>query len=317
MSLRACIEAIHRGNLETLERLGGDAQVDEILATGRRIADATRVEQHRITERLDAAGIEAASVPVPALTTRHAISFEVADPTIAERAADLLAEDGFLRWERWEGGAQRSYHRHGDHLTVAKTADHTVVVRMVWGNTNAPSLPQRLFRPTSGDWDMLNLPRWAWRGYSLVRVVRLAAESLGRRRRHDGTLGPFLATPESLLEPALDFAAAGITDLVVDLGCGDGRLLVAAARRGGHASGIERSPDLARQAQERARRAGVADRVRVDVGDARDADLSDADVVFVFLPPEVLADLLPWILASMPAGGCVVAAKPTPSSAAR
>ena len=100
---------------------------------------------------------------------------------------------------------------------------------------------------------MVRLPRRTWPAYSLVRPVRLVLERVGLRRRHEDSLGPFLATPDSLIDPLLELAQVGPDDHVVDIGCGDGRLVVeAAARLGCRAVGIERSPELVDSARARA-----------------------------------------------------------------
>ncbi len=155
---------------------------------------------------------------------------------------------------------------------------------------------------------MVELPSWAGWGYPAVRAARLVMERTGLRRRHESTLGPFLSTPASLLEPLLEVADPGPDDVVVDLGCGDGRLVVAAASAFGCRSvGVESSETLARKAEASAAAAGLGSLVEIVHGDARDADLTTASVVFAFLPTDVLAELLPGLVANLPAGGRLVA----------
>ena len=210
-----------------------------------------------------------------------------------ERVADRLQRDGFDRWERWTGAALESFSRFATRMTVARTTDVSTVVRIVWGTEHRRSGVQRVFAPTAGDWSMVRLPRRTWPAYSLVRPVRLVLERVGLRRRHDDSLGPFLATPESLIDPLLELAQVGPGDHVVDIGCGDGRLVVAAATRlGCRALGIERSPELVDSARALARAAGVQQLVEIVEGDARSCDLGEATVVFMFLPIDIAAHLL-------------------------
>lgn len=100
-----------------------------------------------------------------------------------------------------------------------------------------------------------------------------------------GNLGRFAPTPEALGRRMLEFAAVGPADVVHDLGCGDGRLVIeAAVRFGARGVGVDRDPARIAEANQRAQAAGVgADRVRFTEGDLRDAPLSDATVVCLYL----------------------------------
>lgn len=249
----------------------------------------------------------------------HTLSIRVASVANAELIADALAAEGFERWETWSGAALRSFRRFGDRLTMARTGSHTLVVRVIWADA-APTagsasprvsrvrgIVHRIVTPTAGDWDLVALPEWAWRGYSVVRPMRQLAERIGLRRRHEASLGPFLATPDCLLAPLFEFADVHASDTVVDLGCGDGRIPVAAARQFGcSARGVEQSAELVGRAQARIEEAGVADLVDVVAGDARTADLGDVDVVFMFLPADVVAVLLPDVLERLRPGARIV-----------
>ncbi|MEM7140313.1 MAG: class I SAM-dependent methyltransferase [Actinomycetota bacterium] len=306
------LEAVHRGDVvEVARRRLDDGEDDDILvriaACGDRIAATLAAEARKVAELLAAAGIEAEVRAPSRAPQRHALTVSVADATAAHRGADTLAAAGFERWDVWSGGAARSFDRNADHLTVGRTRGHTLTVRLSWRAVRDRRPLARAMRPTHGDWAMVSLPGWLWWAYPCVRVMRLAAERLGLRDRHAGSLGPFLATPDEMIEPLLDVAELGPDDHVVDLGCGDGRIPVAAALAGCRATGIELSSELAARARDRATDTGVADRVDIIHGDARDADLGAADVVIAFLPTDVLSVLLPEILASLPEGGRLVA----------
>lgn len=94
---------------------------------------------------------------------------------------------------------------------------------------------------------------------------------------------------------ALDLAAVSPGDHVIDLGCGDGQVLLAAARRGAAVSGIEADPELAEQA--RANLAGAGIDAEIRTGDLFDPDLDlDGDVFFTYLAPATLQRLLPSLL---------------------
>jgi len=111
----------------------------------------------------------------------------------------------------------------------------------------------------------------------------------------------WLPTRDDLVLKMLDAAKVGPQDELVDLGAGDGKIPIAAARQfGARAWGIEYNKDLAALAQRNAQRAGVAERVRIVHGDIFKEDFSKATVVTMYLLEELNAQLRPTILAMKP-----------------
>ncbi len=111
----------------------------------------------------------------------------------------------------------------------------------------------------------------------------------------------WLPTRDELVTQMLAAARVGPEDELVDLGAGDGKIPIAAARQfGARAWGIEYNKDLAALAQRNAQRAGVADRVRIVHGDIFKEDFSKATVVTMYLLEELNARLRPTILAMRP-----------------
>lgn len=110
----------------------------------------------------------------------------------------------------------------------------------------------------------------------------------------------WVPTPEVMVELMLDLAKVTATDTVVDLGSGDGRLVIAAAKRGATARGVEYNPDMVRLSRERAYAAGVQARATFVEGDMFEADISDATVMAVFLLTENMRRLQPKFLALRP-----------------
>ncbi|GAQ84326.1 hypothetical protein KFL_001850010, partial [Klebsormidium nitens] len=106
-------------------------------------------------------------------------------------------------------------------------------------------------------------------------------------------LAPFVAMPPRVVRELLDLADVTPSDTLVDIGCGDGRILVAAAQRGAQCCGFEMISSLANEARENAQRAGVADRIAVHEVDAMKADLRSASVVTLFLTSAGNKRLLP------------------------
>jgi SAM-dependent methyltransferase len=103
----------------------------------------------------------------------------------------------------------------------------------------------------------------------------------------------WVPTPPDLVEKMLDMAGVTAQDFVMDLGSGDGRNIIAAAKRGARAVGVEYERNLVQAAQRRAVEEGVADRASFIEGDMYEADISQATVLALFLLPDNLERLKP------------------------
>jgi SAM-dependent methyltransferase len=110
----------------------------------------------------------------------------------------------------------------------------------------------------------------------------------------------WVPTPEPLVEKMLELAQVTAQDYVIDLGSGDGRTVIAAAKRGARALGIEYNPEMVKLSERNARQAGVAGRARFVQGDIFESDFSQATVLTLFLLPELNLKLRPKILALKP-----------------
>lgn len=112
---------------------------------------------------------------------------------------------------------------------------------------------------------------------------------------------PFITTPDNITLAMLEIAKVGKNDYVIDLGSGDGRIVIAAAKRfGARGLGVELVADLVRQSRENAKKLGVAERAKFEAGDLFKMDLSKATVVTMYLLPEVNLQLRPRILCLKP-----------------
>jgi SAM-dependent methyltransferase len=103
----------------------------------------------------------------------------------------------------------------------------------------------------------------------------------------------WVPTPYALVEKMLDMARVTSADYVMDLGSGDGRNVIAAAKRGARALGVEYDENLVQLSRRNAAAAGVADRARFVQGDMFEADISKATVLALFLLPDNLRKLKP------------------------
>ena len=116
----------------------------------------------------------------------------------------------------------------------------------------------------------------------------------------------WVPSPESTVEKMLDVAKVTAQDFVVDLGSGDGRNVIAAAKRGAKALGVEYNPDMVELSKRNAAKAGVADRASFVQGDMYAAEFSQATVLALFLLPANLQQLEPKFRALRPGTRIVV-----------
>src|SRR5262245_29376794 len=101
----------------------------------------------------------------------------------------------------------------------------------------------------------------------------------------------WVPSPETTVERMLDVAKVTPQDFVVDLGSGDGRNVIAAAKRGARALGVEYNPDMVELSKRNAQKAGVADKAQFVQGDMYAAEFNQATVLALFLLPENLNKL--------------------------
>jgi SAM-dependent methyltransferase len=120
-------------------------------------------------------------------------------------------------------------------------------------------------------------------------------------------LAPFVPTPQEVVDRMLAMADVKAGDVVYDLGCGDGRLVITAAKRFGvHGLGVDIDPDRVAESKANARREGVERLVEFRQQDARDVDLSGATVVTLYLLTEANLELRPRLQSQLKPGSRVV-----------
>jgi len=118
---------------------------------------------------------------------------------------------------------------------------------------------------------------------------------------------PYVPTPQEVVDKMLDLARVGKKDTLFDLGCGDGRIVVTAAKeRGARGTGIDIDPTRIAEAKENAKKAGVSDRAQFRVGDLFKTDFSTATVVTLYLLPTINAKLRPQLWKQLKVGTRVV-----------
>ena len=110
----------------------------------------------------------------------------------------------------------------------------------------------------------------------------------------------WVPTPQVLVEKMLDIAKVTSKDFVIDLGSGDGRTVISAAKRGARARGLEYNPNMVELSRRNAANEGVSDRAEFIQGDLFEADLSQATVITMFLTTKINLRLRPRLLELKP-----------------
>ena len=119
--------------------------------------------------------------------------------------------------------------------------------------------------------------------------------------------GPYVPSPEAAVAEMLEYAHVGPNDFIIDLGSGDGRIVRTAAKRfGARGFGVEIKEDLVRQANENAKKEGIADRVRFYKRDLFKTDISQATVLTMYLLPDTVNMLREKLLNELKPGTRVV-----------
>src|SRR5260221_5204148 len=121
---------------------------------------------------------------------------------------------------------------------------------------------------------------------SLILLALVQAPVWGQSWGWDDGTVPYVQTPMEIVERMLRMAEVRPGDSVIDLGSGDGRIVIAAARRGARGLGVDLDPNLVKLATQNASAAGVAHRRRLAMRDIFETDLSRASVVTMYLLPD-------------------------------
>ena len=148
-----------------------------------------------------------------------------------------------------------------------------------------------------------------FRGVAAALALCAAAPALAQDLddSKDNVAGPYVPTPWVIVEQMLKLADIRGEDVVYDLGSGDGRLVITAAKRfGARGVGVELQTELVEMARIGAKREGVADRVKFVQGDLFQADIRPASVVMLYLLPRFVTRLVPKLRAELRPGTRIV-----------
>jgi SAM-dependent methyltransferase len=119
-------------------------------------------------------------------------------------------------------------------------------------------------------------------------------------------LVPYVPTPQEVVDTMIAMAGVTKKDVVFDLGCGDGRIVVAAAKKGARAYGVDIDAARVKEAREAIKKAGLEKKATIYLGDVFKTDISSATVVTMYLLPEYNNKLRPRLESMLPVGARVV-----------
>lgn len=225
---------------------------------------------------------------------RFALAVDVGNPT---RSVELLASQDYrcpipLGEMYWE-----SFRRNHSEICLTRIDDASTRLDLHWRSGSR----SKAWGPGPGF--VLAHPAKVLRA-ALRRVSRRMASPIAPDPHH---LGELLCTPRQLLAPLLRFAEFTPQDVRLDIGCGDGRVLIEAVRATGcRGIGLEVQADICAIAQAHVREARLESAIEIRCGDTRDAPLRTATKVFLFIPARTLGSYLPSLLSSLRAGTRVI-----------
>jgi SAM-dependent methyltransferase len=151
---------------------------------------------------------------------------------------------------------------------------------------------------------MLALKRSSCLATALLSIAACAAQTAQPRRTPDV---PYVPTTEEAVQAMLQLADVKPVDVVYDLGCGDGRIVIAAAKNfGARGVGIDIDPTRIQEANRNAQKAGVENLVRFEEGDLFKADIHEASVVTLFLLSSINLKLRPKLRSDLKPGARIV-----------
>ena len=275
------------------------------------IRDLILQERSRVSDCLSEAGIphtfDDDELRAPQIH-QFSIAIEQQDPAAA---VTHLEQQGYFPPARLSA-AQWQILRHTRNQVVMTRRDEvTMRLRLRWPRELPSGIAARMW-PTVDDGALIPGNAKFWRLAFLARPLGITLRRLGVVKTKDN-IGEFLGTPRELVPALLKFAGVSSNDVIYDLGCGDGRILVDAAKRYScRAVGYEQDEALCELARHRAERQNVSALVDIRNGDVMDAQLDDATVVFLFLPPATVSRLLPRLLEALRPGSRLIAHEQSP-----
>lgn len=141
----------------------------------------------------------------------------------------------------------------------------------------------------------------------LISTLLLVLTLAGQPKKEIEKLAPYYPTPETIVEEMLKLAGMKAGEKMFDLGSGDGRIVILAAKKGADATGVEFDEDLYKRSTERIKKMGLEKKARIIHGDVLQQDYSPADVITVYLLPLSNDKMRPVLEGQLKKGARVVA----------
>lgn len=298
------------------ERIDTDARAIAkfALATCRSISSQSKAEQKQMLDALCFAGIKAAIISKDAENNSgqiHSFSLSI-EPDDLIRTVKAAKECLFEPWCSHTPAALECIRRSQSTMVLFKLGDVTIHMTLQWKKVATERSFNSRLHPKEPDFKLIRLPHTLWPAYYPLRLARIALNKLFRKSDTKPNW-PYLGTPTSLLPLLLETANLTSEDVLIDLGCGDGRVLVEASKRYGcQGIGIEIDELLATQAREKIHDENLQDQITIHCGDVERLSFDNATVVFVFLPVSSIPSLLRKLAKQLPFGIKVIAHEQNP-----
>jgi len=238
------------------------------------------------------------------------------DPDVAAMySASITTLPTFVFYHYNDDGSIRWYPKH----TIVGSADDTTIINR-YNEVEIPTqvevevIPQKTYQAPAPS---IEIPQTqsryiSWPGWGTIdletyghgcncnmcRTIRGMQQTYRNQQRYQTSTKPVLPDdqqpcPQETVDRMLDLMNLNPTDVIADLGCGDGRILIAAAKRGIRGIGVELDHARAQEAKKLIATAGLSHMIQIIIGDARQFDTSKATAITAYLYPPLLEELAP------------------------
>lgn len=308
-----CASAMHEADSQCAGLSDDDrALVQVAMDTCQQISLETQKFQSDLLQKLEKQGVKVS--PKPSIHEGSGLQYHACEIYMEgnhlKRVLQILQQEGFFVDDSLLKNA-RIVQRCTRQLHFMKWDQVSLRLTLSWGQDDQRFL--RTLLPNPKDLAFVALPQSLWPLYLCVKPIRAISEKVLHKLApnrfssgaHTKTASVNLGTPHILLPPMFELIGLNKDDTLIDLGCGDGRVMIAAAQQYRCKTvGVELNVLLAREAQYNVTNAGLSDHVTIHQGSIHDmvADraLNDVSVVFLFLPHRILSKTIEEIRAIVP-----------------